>query len=91
MRPHVLSALYEANASLQHWIECGEYLDDVAVEIERITQDIDALRVDIERGGFCEFERMKLRSLSSRCRKSAEHGGYGRHILLYMSLLAGAV
>ena len=44
MRTHILSALYSANAALQHWLDVCEYDGKAEEEITRLTHDIDGLR-----------------------------------------------
>lgn len=92
MRPHILSALYSANAALQHWLDVGEYNDKTEEEITRLTHDIDGLRITIDGGGFDEFARMKCRRIGDTCGKLADkHAGYGTHLLRFMALMCGAL
>lgn len=85
-RKSALSALYAANASLQYWLDAGEYKGKAEEEIARLTHDIDALRVTIESGGFGEFARMKLMRICDTCGTLAEaYDGYGSHLLRFMS------
>ena len=92
MRAHILSALYSANAALQHWMDVGEYNGKTEEEITRLTHDIDGLRITIESGGFDEFARMKCRRIGDTCGKLADkHAGYGSHLLRFMALMGGAL
>lgn len=92
MRAHILSALYSANAALQHWLDVGEYNGKTEEEITRLTHDIDGLRVDIESQGFGEFDRMRFRRIGDTCGKLADkHDGYGSYLLRFMALMGGAL
>lgn len=92
MRRRILSALYAANAAMQHWLDVCEYDEKQHEEIERITHNIDALRVSIEAGGFDELARDKCRRIGDECGKRADDAkGYGQHLLRFMSLMGGAL